>query len=185
MAHFIKEGKMASNVLDTYLANAKVYNGSNAAIAVYNGSLVALGDLLADDTYDANGKEYDCYKAVAPSGDNPTNLAIVDFAGIQELADAEGNGYYMGINLYNLQVPAGKLTRVRRLALHDKFWLADGNFDTTPTVGQYAIGEASAFTHKAAAALGTGYGVKILDKKAIVTGMKDNGYMYLVEVVQL
>lgn len=184
MAHFIKEGKMISNKLDTYLANAKVYNGANA-IDAPNGSLVALGDLLPDDTYDANGKEYDCYKAAKPSGDNPTGLAIIDYAGIQELADAEGNGYYMGINLYDLTVPAGKLTRVRRLALYDKFWLAEGNFDTAPTVGQYAIGEAGEFTHKAATALGSGYGVKILDKKAVVTGMKNNGYMYLVEVVQL
>lgn len=183
MAHFIKEGKMISNKVDTYLANAKMVD-SDGEIEVYNGSLVVLGDLLEDKTYEATGHEYDAYEASAPAAATD-EVAIVDYAGINEVGDGH-NSYYMGINLYDLKVPAGKLTRVRRLGLHDKFWLAAGNFDAAPTVGKFATAEANKFTHKAATALPeSGYAVKILDSKAVVTGMKDEGLMYLVEVVQL
>lgn len=184
MAQFVKSGKMISNNVDTYLANAKVYDGDNA-IEAPNGGLVVLGDLLADTTYDEKGVEYDSYKAEKPAA-STDEIAIIDYAGIQELVDGENNSYKLGINMYNLTVPAGEFTRVRRLGLHDKFWLAEGNFDAAPTVGEYGIADAGKFTHKASAEKATsGYCVKILDKKGLTTGMKDNGYMYLVEVISL
>jgi len=178
MAFVFKEGKMASNVLDSSLTNAI------AETAIPDGALVVLGDLVADTTYTNNGVEYDTYKAAAPAAATD-EVAIVDYAGISEGA-INGNTYKMGIKLYNLTVPAGQITRVRRLALHDKFWLGEGNFEAAPTVGKYATATAGKFTHTAANTLPeSGYAIKVLVENDLTVGMKSEGKIYLVEVVQL
>ena len=178
MANVFKEGKMLSNVADSYLANAV------GEVVIPDGALVVLGNLVANTTYDANGLEYDLYEAAAPAADTD-EVVIVDYAGISE-GDIYNNTYKMGVKLYGLNVPVGTPTRVRRLALHDKFWLGDGNFNGAPTVGQYATAEADEFTHKPAAAVpASGYAVKVLLKEGFTTGMTDRGYLYLCEVVQL
>lgn len=178
MANVFKYGNMASGILDTFLANAI----SEEEIA--DGSLVVLGDLVANDIYDKNGVEYDTYKATAPAAATD-EVVIVDYAGISE-GKITDNNYKMGIKLYNLKVPAGQITRVRRLALHDKFWLGEDNFDGNVTVGKYAVAAADAYTHAPAAALpNAGYAVKILASESLTAGMASKGKIYLCEVVQL
>lgn len=178
MAYVFKEGKMASNVLDSMLANAV------SAAAIKDGSLVVLGNLAADLTYSNSGVEYDTYEAAAPAAATD-EVVIADYAGISEGTIA-GNVYKLGNKLYNLEIPAGEIYRVRRLALHDKFWLGESNFASTPVVGQYAKATASAYTHTPAAALpDSGYAIKILLEKDLTAGMASQGKLYLCEVVQL
>ena len=178
MAKVFKRGKMLSGVADSYLANGI------AEVDVINGAILALGDLVADTTYSASGVEYDTYEAAAPTA--ATNeIVIADYAGISE-GEISGNVYKMGVKLYDLTIPAGEIFRVRRLALHDKFWLGDGNFASTPTVGQYATADANVMTHKPAAELpGTGYAVKVIASQDLTAGMASKGTLYLCEVVQL
>lgn len=184
MAYNFYAGKMASQQLDSALSNALVQDGSNNNIACYDGSLVVLGALAGDATYDASGKEYDTYIATAPAAATD-EVVIVDFAGISEGSIA-GNEYKMGVKLVDLQVPAGVKTRVRRLHLHDKFWLGASNFVSTPTVGQYAVATASGMLHTPAASVTSGqYNVKILLSKELTVGMKSSGLQYLCEVVEL
>ena len=176
--HVFKEGKMASNVLDSYLANAV------SSEAIYDGSLVVLGNLAADTTYDANGKEYDTYEAAKASAATD-EVVIVDYAGIQE-GSIGGNVYKLGVKLYDLEIPAGEIYRVRRLALHDKFWLGEANFASEPVVGEYAKATAAAYTHTPANALpASGYAIKVLLKEDLTAGMASQGSIYLCEVVQL
>lgn len=178
MANVFKTGKMLSGVADTYLASA------TASVALPDGALVVLGNLAADTTYEATGVEYDTYVAAAPAAATD-EVAIVDYAGISE-GTISGNVYKMGNKLFGLTVPIGTSTRVRRFALHDKFWLGDGNFSAAPTVGQYGIATASAFTHAPSASLpASGYAVKILTSKSLTAGMTSQGTLYLCEVVQL
>lgn len=181
MANVFKRGKMLSGVADSYLTNVV------AAVDLPDGALVVCGDLAPNTVYDPAGLagvEYDTYVAAAPAAATD-EVVIVDYAGISE-GDIAGNVYKMGNKLYNLTVPAGTIARARRLALHDKYWVGEDNFDTTPTVGQYATAEAAKFTHKAAAALPqSGFAVKILVEEDLTTGMRSNGSIYLVEVVQL
>jgi len=178
MAHVFKEGKMASNTLDVMLANGV------SETAIYDGSLVVLGDLAADTTYDANGLEYDVYEAAAPAAATD-EVCIVDYAGISEGTIAD-NVYKQGVKLYNLQVPAGEFFRVRRLGLHDKFWLGEDNFESKPTEGEYATATASKYTHTPAATLPqSGYAIKVLLSKDLTAGMASKGLIYLCEVVQL
>jgi len=181
MAYIFDSGKMVSDHNEAYITNA-VFES-----AVKNGSFCVLGDLADDTTYDASGKEYDVYEAAAPAAVTD-EVVVVDYAGINELSYAGSLKY--GIKLYELMVPAGVATRVRRLVKHDKFWLAAGNFKGTPTkalaVGKYGILEANAYYLDCAdAAPQAGFAVKILIAKDLTVGMKSEGKQYLCEVVQL
>lgn len=184
MKNTFKEGKMLSNVADSYLANA-IFEDNAGVAEVIDGGLVVLGDLVANTTYEAAGKEMDTYVAKAPTAVTD-EVVIVDYAGISE-GEIAGNVYKMGSKLYGLSVPAGRITRVRRLALHDKFWLGEDNFTgAQPTVGQYALATADSVKHTAAAAPVAGqYGIKILLSKDMTVGTRSNGKMYLCEVVSL
>ena len=173
MSFVFKSGKMASNVLDSMLANAK------ATEAIKDGSLIKLGDLVEDDVY--GDVDYDTYKAEKPAEDE---VVIADYAGISEGA-ISGNDYKLGIKLHNLMIPAGTVFRVRRLALHDKFWLGEGNFEGTPSVGKYGILEAGKYEHKVSEVEPTAYGVKIIAQKELTAGMKAEGKIFLCEVVHL
>lgn len=175
MAFTMKSGKMASNALDSMLANAK------AAEAIKDGSLVKLGDLIEDDVY--GDADYDTYKAEKPA--DGEEVVIADYASISEGTIA-GNDYKLGVKLYDLMIPAGTIFRVRRLALHDKFWLGQDNFDTVPTVGKYATAEVGKYEHKVAEEKpATGYAVKIIAEKGMTVGMKADGKLFLCEVVHL
>ena len=178
---------MASDDVRTYLANAVVLDGNNAEIEAPDGGLVDLVALRADTTYSNTGLQYDVYNAKAPTADY-ADLALIDYAGIQE-GVIGGNAYRIGDKLYNLTVPAGRPTRVRRPALHDKFWLGSANFAAEPAIGDaYGI-NAGAFTHAKIAAADvashTGYMIRIRIARELTTGMRSQGNMYLAEVVQL
>lgn len=159
MAHLFKEGKMASNHLDTYLAGVKL------TAPVYDGTLVKLGNLIADTTYIAEGDyEYDAYEGTTG---NATADAIVDLADISE-GQIGGNTYKMGAKLHNLQAEAGKIVRARRLALHDKFWLGADNFTTEElTAKKIVVAD---------------YDIVVLVEKDLTVGTKSEGKMYLCEV---
>lgn len=176
-ANVFKTGKMMSDIVDAAITNGK------GEVAIIDGGIVVLGDLVADSAYSSQF-EYDVYEMEAPAAATD-EVAIVDYAGVQE-GTIGGNQYKVGIKLHNLSVPAGTLSRVRRLHLHDKFWLGAANFDAAPVVGKYATAEASKFTHKKATALPeAGYAVKILAEEDLTVGMRTEGKIYLVEVVQL
>ena len=182
-ANVFKTGKMISNVVDSYLANAV------STVAVPDGAFVTLGELAVDDTYAANGKEYDTYVATAPAAATGYEIVICDYAGIEEYSESgytPNNVIKYGIKLYGLTVPANTIYRVRRLALHDKFWLGAGNFASAPTVGQFAKATANAFTATPSASKPqNGFAIKILVEEDLTTGMKSDGKIYLCEVVQL
>lgn len=179
MAYVFKRGKMMSGVADVALANAV------ASSAIDDGSLLVLGELAGDDTYDANGKEYDTYVAAVPAAATD-EVVIVDYAGISE-GEIADNNYKMGNKLYNLKCPAGYPMRVRRLYLHDKFWLGEHNFvGNAPVVGEYATATAGDCRHTPADELpAAGYAVKVLLAEDLTAGMHSVGKLYLCEVVQL
>ena len=172
-------GKMLSQDADSQVTNAVLES------AVKDGALVVLGDLADDTTYmDTGDYEYDVYEAAAPAAATD-EVAIVDYAGISggEIYD---NYYKLGVKLFGLEAPAGEIVRVRRLHLHDKFWLGEANFESAPTVGEFAAAKASSMLHDPKSSKpGSGYAVKILKEEGLTTGMEENGKKYLVEVVQL
>ena len=180
MAHVMYSGKMISDQIDAYLTNGV------AEEDLYDGTLVALGDLVADTTYAETGDvQYDVYEAVKATA-GAAEVGIIDYAGVSE-GEIADNKYKIGYKLYNLTVPAGTNFRVRRLNLHDKFWVGEDNFEDDAVVGGLAVvGEAGGFAPLAdGQEMPEGLAVKVLVEKDLTTGMRSQGKIYLVEVVQL
>ena len=68
MANLFYSGLMVSDQIDAKLAGALVLDGEDNEVAVKDGALVVLGDLVEDQTYMASGDfEYNAYKAKAPA----------------------------------------------------------------------------------------------------------------------
>lgn len=179
MAYLFFAGKMLSQDADSQVTSAIFEE------PIKDGSLVVLGDLAEDLTYRAEGDvEYDLYEGAAPEAATD-EVAIVDYAGISG-GDINDNYYKLGVKLFNLEAPAGELVRVRRLHLHDKFWLGEDNFDGEPVVGEFATAKAGEFKHAPASEKPEeGYAIKVLREQDLTTGMESNGKMYLCEVVAL
>lgn len=177
MAYTFKEGKMASNVLDTMLATGFIVE--NETHDFYDGSLVALGDIIEG--------EYDAYHMTVADADH--DVCILDLAEISE-GDINDNIYRMGNKLYDLKLEKKVPGRVRRLALHDKYWIGSDNIvkgteEGAPDikVGTTLIPAADG-KHKTAAAA-TSFGAKIIAEREFTAGTKAIGKLYLVEVVSL
>ena len=179
MTNVFKTGKMMSNVVDSALTTGK------AAAEMIDGALVTLGDLAPDTAYAAFGaNEYDTYVIDAPAAATD-RVALVDYAGRSETV-IDGNTYKVTEKLVGLKVPAGGITRVRIPYVDDIFWLGEGNFSATPTVGKYATAAAGVFTHAPADTKPvSGYAVKILAEEDLNVGTRRDGKIYLVKVVQL
>lgn len=79
---------------------------------------------------------------------------------------------------------AGERVRVRDLVPGDEFWLAAGNFASTPTVGQYAQPTANntIWTPAASQTAGTTT-LKIETSKNIITGQVNDSLMYYCTVL--
>jgi hypothetical protein len=180
--HLFFAGKMGSQQLDVLLANAYIVDGEGEGIEAPDGGLVELKELHADDTYSATGLQYDVYDATKPTAE-PEDLALIDYAGVSE-GEIAGNEYKIGIKLYNLNVPANTITRVRRPMLHDKFWLGADNFDFEPAIGDLAGVKADDFKHTQLQEA-AGYTVKVRIARELTTGTRSQGKMFLVEVVSL
>lgn len=173
MANLFYSGKMVSDQIDSYLTN-----GISEAAHI-DGELVVLGGLAEDTTYSTTGIEYDTYKVEAPAAGK--EVAIIDYAGISE-GEINGNVYKIGSKIYGLSIPAGETFRVRRLALHDKFWLGADNFAATPVVGKEYGADADGKHNETPVG---DYKVKVLASRELTAGMTAKGLMYFCEVIAL
>lgn len=134
--------EMVCEDIQAYVKSAKFCTGNDDA-PVYaqcdDGAIVTLGKLCADSTY-AGMVDYNCKYAYAPTSDEVAldDLWVVDIAEVGAGVIA-GNTYRIGEKLVDLKVEAGYPSRVRKLKKGDMFWFGAGCFETTPTVGQFAI----------------------------------------------
>ena len=134
--------EMVCEDVQAYVKSAKFCTGNDDA-PVYaqcdDGAFVTLGKLCADSTY-SGMVDYNCKYAYAPASDEVAldDLWVVDIAEVGAGVIA-GNTYRIGDKLVDLKVEAGYPSRVRKLKKGDMFWIGAGCFETTPTVGQFAI----------------------------------------------
>lgn len=136
MTKVFSKGLMASEDVQSMVGSLKFY-AEDAYAAIHDGAFVVLGDLDLDNVYSTTSVDYNVYTAKAPEAETD-EVVVVDIAGISEGIIA-GNTYRIGNKLVDLEASAGYPVRFRRLAKHDKFWLGEGNFASTPTEGEYAI----------------------------------------------
>jgi hypothetical protein len=178
MAKLFSCGIMTSESVQSYVLSGK------AAIDLDDGAFVVVGDYAEGTVYGEHDKDQNVHVLTAPAAVTDT-VAVVDYAGISEGVIA-GNTYKMGYKLYDLKVPAGTATRVRKLDLGDKFYLGNDNFVSAPTAGQFAtLTAAATVLTPAASKPASGFAVKINRIDSLTTGTKANGSRIECEVVQL
>jgi hypothetical protein len=174
---------MMSEDVQMMLVTGAFFNGSNVRAEVHDGALVVLGAVQDHSTY-TGLKDPNVRKITAPTADT-ASVAIVDFVGVNQ-TDANGVAYRVGEKTFGLTCPADRQTRVRRLAKGDTFWLADGNFASAPTVGEYAIPTAnSTLLTPSSTLVTTKFCVKVEFKQAVTQGNVNTGYQYFCTVETL
>lgn len=181
MAKVFRAAEMLSENVQSYVISCQ-YQESEVDAAVADGSFVELGELKPDTTYVESGdKDYNVYLAKAPKA-NSTNIAVIDYPGVSEGSIA-GNSYRIGDKLFDLVAPAGRPCRARRLALHDRFWLGEDNFDgTVDTSKEYGLKDDSVLL--ATDSTGT-LKIKLHLGKDFNYGQSAKGKLYLCEVIGL
>ena len=187
MAKVFRAAEMMSEDVQSYVISCQYQEGSKDA-PIADGSFVKLGELKPDETYIKGGsdKDYNVYLASKPTAVTD-EVVVIDYPGVSE-GTISGNSYRMGVKLFDLVAPAGRPVRARRLALHDRFWLGEGNFASTPVVGNIAGLEANKTTLKDSGAKTITEGqlnVKIHLGKDFNYGQSASGKLYLCEVVGL
>ena len=185
MAKVFRAAEMMSEDVQSYVISCQ-YQADGADAPIEDGSFVKLGELKDDKTYVAAGdKDYNVYLASQPTAVTD-EVVVIDYP-VSE-GTISGNSYRIGVKLFDLVAPAGRPVRARRLALHDRFWLGEGNFASTPVVGNIAGLEANQTTLKDSGAKTITEGqlnVKIHLGKDFNYGQSASGKLYLCEVVGL
>ena len=186
MAKVFRAAEMMSEDVQSYVISCQYQEESKDA-PIADGSFVKLGELKEDKTYVAAGdKDYNVYLASKPTAVTD-EVVVIDYPGVSE-GSISGNSYRMGVKLFDLVAPAGRPVRARRLALHDRFWLGEGNFNGSVTVGNIAGLEANKTTLKDSGAKDitpNQLNVKIHLGKDFNYGQSASGKLYLCEVVGL
>ena len=127
MAKVFRAAEMMSEDVQSYVISCQ-YQADGVDAPIEDGAFVKLGELKDDKTYVAAGdKDYNVYLAAAPAAVTD-EVVVIDYPGVSEGA-ISGNSYRIGVKLFDLVAPAGRPVRARRLALHDRFWLGEGNFN--------------------------------------------------------
>lgn len=126
---------MSSDYDGSKLVKGRFY-ANNAPAEVHDGAIVVVGGLEDHAVY-TGMKDLDTRKITAPTAVTDP-VAIVDLVNVSE-GQIMGELYREGIKTVGLVAPAGRVVRVRKLAVGDTFFLATGNFIGTPEVGAYAI----------------------------------------------
>ncbi len=171
---FIEKILMASEDVKSYLVSGVCKDKELA-----DGSLVEIGDLIDHEVYkglkDMNTREIKPYAGTGRVG-------IVDYVGVSK-GEIMGVVYSEGVKTCGLPCPAGAHTRVRCPKLGDEFYLGEDNFESTPTVGQFAIAGSDGQWAPAAVAANDKLCVKVEFGKDKIIGVKNEGKKFYCTVI--
>ena len=189
MTKVFAKGLMMSEDVQSYVVSAKFYDTEGDAAEINDGAFLVLGD--HDDNAVYGTKDYNVYKATAPTADNQV-VVVVDLDGISQGVIA-GNNYKIGQKTTDLICRPGFPFRVRRLAMYDQFWLGEGCFTEAPNGKAYAtcVGGDTRLAPTSDMPYGGKFGIKIVATQDMNIGQTVNksgdGYeqMYLCEVISL
>jgi hypothetical protein len=140
MARFFQKVNMASESVASYNRTG-LYQESGANAVAYPGYFVKVTGLADNTIYAASGIK-DLNKLIVTTPATPTTdkgIFVLDPVKVSE-GTINGNVYREGVKTIGLSVNAGEPTAMRELvALHEQFLLGADNFQSAPTVGQYAV----------------------------------------------
>lgn len=173
---FIEKILMASEDVKSYLVSGVCKDKELA-----DGSLVEIGDLIDHEVYkglkDMNTREIKPYTSTSTG-----RIGIVDYVGVSK-GEIMGVVYSEGVKTCGLPCPAGTHTRVRCPKLGDEFYLGKDNFESAPTVGQFAVAGADGQWAPAASAATDKLCVKVEFGKDKIIGVKNEGKKFYCTVI--
>ena len=168
---FIEKILMASEDVKSYLVSGVCKDKELA-----DGSLVEIGDLIDHEVYkglkDMNTRKIEPYAGTGRVG----------IVGVSK-GEIMGVVYSEGVKTCGLPCPAGALTRVRCPKVGDEFYLGEDNFESTPTVGQFAIAGSDGQWAPAAVAATDKLCVKVEFGKDKIIGVKNEGKKFYCTVI--
>ena len=174
---------MISEDVRTKLYTGYFFDGEDKAAEIHDGALVVRGEMLDHDVFDGV-KDPNKYKITAPAAATAP-VDVVDYVDVSG-GNIMGVRYREGIKTFGLVCPAGFPTRVRILGKWDTAYWAEGNFASTPTVGEYAIPTANDTVWTPVSAIDTAKTcIKIEFVKDVIEGQANTGKEYFCTVVNV
>lgn len=114
------------------------YKPGEAPAACYAGQLVVQGIQLPNEGYIGLNNE-NAWIMGNPTGNDTRDIYACNTFNVNEIQDpVTGNIYKVGSNTLGLPIPAGQRGTYTRIDEGDMMRFGVGNFNGTPTVGQYA-----------------------------------------------
>lgn len=114
------------------------YKPGEPPVACYAGQLVVQGAQLPNEGYTGLNNE-NAWIMGDPSGNDTRDIYACNTFNVNEIQDpVTGNIYKVGSNTLGLPIPAGQRGTYTRIDEGDMMRFGVGNFNGTPTVGQYA-----------------------------------------------
>ena len=183
MAKNFTKSLMASEDIQSLLYTGVYFDADGNKAECPNGALVVKGDMMAHNVYEGL-MDPNVYAISAPTSSSD-EIGIVDYVDVS-YGDIMNVRYREGIKTFGIPVPKGKETRVRVPMKHDTGYFAEGNFESKPTVGQYAVPTEGSTGWTPVAEKATDKTcVKIEFEKATVEGMVNTGTEYFVRFVNV
>ena len=115
------------------------YKAGESPAACYAGQLVVQGAQLPNEGYPTGFYNENAWVMTKPSGNLTQDIYACNTFNVNEIQDpVTGNIYKVGSNTLGLPIPAGQRGTYTRIDEGDMMRFGVGNFNGTPTVGQYA-----------------------------------------------
>lgn len=171
------------------LRHVKVVDGTGAAIGTVNqGAIVAVNGLAKNTPYGADFKNYSVLEVTAPKA--VTDRILIVDADEVNTTKVGGNIYKFIPTNYGITADGNKPLRARVPKIDDILTFSDENFESTPTVGKFAVTTANKFTLTPTADLAValpdgGFAVVIEDSYIATTGAEASFTKFVCRVVQL
>jgi len=180
---FFQKVNMASETVAS-LNKTGLYQVSGTNAVAYPGYFVRATGLASNPTY--GNKDLNKLTVEAPAAVTDKGIFVVDLVKVQD-GSINNNTYRIGAQTIGLSAAAGEAVALRQIEhLNEQFLLGDGNFQSAPTVGQYAILTAADPDLSPSATIpASGFTVAIDAQLTISQGVTGNVTAYLCRVVQL
>ena len=189
----MQKNNMASETVRSFMRSGLMTEDGHH-VEIPSGSHVVAGDLAVNPVYGYFAehnkmKDFNVFEVKYPTAEQVAkanlSLYIADPVAVSE-GLINGVMYREGAKTLGLAVDPEEPCALRKLVVDDMFYLTEANFESKPTVGEYAKLTATKGTLTPNATVpATGYAVQILDTKNFVEGIDPTAVGYLCRVVQL
>ncbi|WP_297419562.1 hypothetical protein [Clostridium sp.] len=185
---FFQPGRMESQYVNTKVVSV-MYQASGVNAPVVDGTLAVLGGFYTDPIYTAaygsNITDINTRIATLPASATVSGVGVIDVSTVPTASGVDGTTYKIGSETIGLSVEGGKPVRFRKFVIDDTFFTSLDNFTAAPTVGQYAIVDASGNWKPSATIPTSGTTAQIISTNVVSRGVAADVTQYFMLIVQV